>query len=261
MIIHGRIYQDIIPVEEIEFSEDISEFNSVFKYNLGGIANIINTVENSKLIIYGEIKSFNKIKNEFKLVEHYNTHDIKAIILKTKIKKSRLSIIETKEIINDSLINYNLVSSIEVLMYLESIPRLFLPKKNENILISIYNGGRNLINEKIFLSNLKNSTMLIASKDSYNSLIKNKTFINEINNKIPIIILHSPKSYEIKCLNDERFVKNSFYDKNKKNHFVGLGDKFSTIFCESLSKEKIYDMNHLEDCINYAAKRVCEYVK
>ena len=261
MIIHGRIYQDIIPVEEIELSEDISEFNSVFKYNLGGIANIINTVEDSKLIIYGEIKSFDKIKNEFKLVEHYDTHDVKAIILKTKIKKSRLSIIETKEIIDENLNNYNLVSPIEVLMYLESIPRLLQPKKNENILISVYNGGRNLINEKIFLSNLKNSTILIASKDSYNSLIKNKNFIDKINNKIPIVILHSPKSYEIKCLNNERFVENAFYDKSKKSHFVGLGDKFSTIFCESLSKEKIYDINHLEDCINYAAKRVCEYVR
>lgn len=260
MIIHGRIYQDIIPVEEIEFSEDISEFNSAFEYNLGGIANIINTVEDSKLIIYGEIKSFNEIKNKFKLVEHYNTHDIKAIILKTKIKKSRLSIIETKETIDENLNKYNLESPIEVLMYLESIPRLFLPKKDKSILISIYNGGRNLINEKIFLSNLKNSTMLIASKDSYNSLIENKVFNDKINDQVPIVILHSPKSYEIKCLNNKRFVENSFYNKNKKNHFVGLGDKFSAIFCESLSKEKIYDMNHLEDCINYAAKRVCEFV-
>lgn len=261
MIIHGRIYQDITPLENIELIDEISELSSAFKYEFGGIANIIGAVKHSKIIIYGEKRSYNQIQKEFRQVEHYNTHDIKAIILKVKTKNSRLSIIETKKIKDEDLNNYYLESQMEVLMYLESIPRKFIPRDDNSILISIYNGGRDLINEKIFLSNLYNSKILISSKDSYKNLIKNKICHNEVIENIPIVILHSPESYEIKYMDEKVFIENAFFDKNKKSHFVGLGDKFSTILCESLKKEKIFDISHIKYCVNLTAEKMCEFLK
>lgn len=262
MIFHSRIYDDLILDETIFLKKNVSEYNTKFIKNYGGLFNIIKFFKNDyEIYFYGKIDIKLKKKISLKHKIHLkNFENIKAVILKLDNFKSRLSFIQNNYDFNISMISDYRLKSAESLFYLESVP-IKISKIKKYPLISIYNGGKDLIPKSIFLNNLHLTDVLITSSDSYLNLLNYYINQTKLISKIKLIIVHNSKNYKVFFKSKLIRFENKYYDKNLKDHSIGLGDLFSYFLIKQLECSKIECIKDIQNDIDYASRQTLNKIK
>ena len=238
LIAYARLYEDTIIKSVNDNIFDVNETNAVVDEKMGGVFNCIDVFDKTDIVItFGNLK---QKKTKPNLLKGFFCENIRAFILVDKSFKSRKSFIVNS--LNNSVVAYrdiqfasNIPKGTSIFFYLESVMFDISSIGQSGLVISIFNGGKNLINEKLFLKNSNNSDLIIVSEESLNYIHQKIKKNNKVN-----FLSTSPESYKLFLANGKcyEFPNPYFLGGRKFNSSVGLGDRFATILAKKLDNEK-----------------------
>ena len=265
MIIHGRCYLDVIPNVLIDLDCSQSEINTHFKKSYGGIANILTFLQNTdvSLIFYGSKKSLSDLTNIFKIKIKFfiNCGDVEVIILKPINSLSRLSLINKPqkryETHTTNIISPQDLES-QVIFYLESIP--YKIQKLKSRVITIFNGGQELIPKDIFDHNIYLTDILISSNESFQNL--DVMYQKKLKDSNKTFIIHNPESVLIQKNGKTTLVQNEYYDTQLNQWAIGAGDYFSLKISQILDADReSVSIPYLVECVKSACKESAQFLR